>query len=100
VDAAKKLLSSQSGMTGKLDRLEEQGLIQRLPDPEDRRVIRLRVTNSGRKTIDEAFRSSLGVYESMLHEMSPNEREQLATLLGKLLTRLDHLAKSKHAHTG
>jgi hypothetical protein len=41
VDAAKKLLSSQSGMTGKLDRLEEQGLIQRLPDPEDRRVIRL-----------------------------------------------------------
>ncbi|MDP9495349.1 MAG: MarR family transcriptional regulator [Actinomycetota bacterium] len=33
VEVAKKLLSSQSGMTGKLDRLEAQGLIQRLPDP-------------------------------------------------------------------
>ena len=95
VEVAKKLLSSQSGMTGKLDRLEEQGLIQRIPDPEDRRVIRLRVTDSGRRLIDEAFRSSLGVYESILDELSPAEREQLVTLLTKLLKRLDHLAGSK-----
>jgi DNA-binding MarR family transcriptional regulator len=95
VEVAKKLLSSQSGMTGKLDRLEGQGLIQRLPDPEDRRVIRLRVTDSGRSLIDEAFRSSLEVYESILDELSPAEREQLATLLTKLLKRLDHLAESK-----
>jgi DNA-binding MarR family transcriptional regulator len=82
-------------MTGKLDRLEAQGLIQRIPDPEDRRVIRLRVTDSGRSTIDEAFRSSLEVYDSILDDLSPAEREQLATLLTKLLKRLDHLAESK-----
>jgi DNA-binding MarR family transcriptional regulator len=95
VEVAKTLLSSQSGMTGKLDRLEAQGLIQRIPDPEDRRVIRLRVTDSGRSTIDEAFRSSLEVYDSILDDLSPAEREQLATLLTKLLKRLDHLAESK-----
>jgi len=95
VEVAKKLLSSQSGMTGKLDRLEEQGLIQRVPDTEDRRAVRLRVTDSGRRLIDEAFGSSLDVYESILDELSPAEREQLATLLTKLLKRLDHLAKSK-----
>jgi len=99
VEVAKKLLSSQSGMTGKLDRLEEQGLIQRLPDPEDRRVVRLRVTDSGRRLIDEAFSSSLEVYESILDELSTAEREQLATLLTKLLKRLDHLAKSKQVPT-
>jgi DNA-binding MarR family transcriptional regulator len=95
VEVAKKLLSSQSGMTGKLDRLEEQGLIQRIPDPEDRRAVRLRVTSSGRTLIDEAFGSSLKVYESFLDELSLAEREQLATLLTKLLKRLDDLAESK-----
>ena len=95
VEVAKKLLSSQSGMTGKLDRLEEQGLIQRLPDPEDRRVVRLRVTDGGRRLIDEAFSSSLEVYESILDELSPAEKEQLAILLTKLLKRLDHLAAAK-----
>jgi DNA-binding MarR family transcriptional regulator len=95
VEVAKKLLSSQSGMTGKLDRLEEQGLIRRIPDLEDRRVVRLRVTSSGRGLIDEAFISNLKVYESILGGLSRAERKQLATLLTKLLKRLDHLAKSK-----
>lgn len=95
VEVAKKLLSSQSGMTGKLDRLEDQGLIQRLQDLEDRRAVRLRVTDIGRRVIDEAFSSSLRIYESMLAELSPAEGEKLATLLKKLLKRLDHLAKSK-----
>jgi DNA-binding MarR family transcriptional regulator len=95
VEVAKKLLSSQSGMTGKLDRLEEQGLIRRIPDLEDRRVVRLRVTSRGRGLIDEAFVSNLNVYESILDGLAPAERKQLATLLTKLLKRLDHLAKSK-----
>lgn len=42
-------------MTGKLDRLERQGLIQRTPDPEDRRAIRLGLTEDGRTLINEAF---------------------------------------------
>jgi DNA-binding MarR family transcriptional regulator len=82
-------------MTGKLDRLEEQGLIQRIPDPEDRRVVRLHVTDSGRRLIDEAFSSSLEVYESILDEPSPAKREQLVTFLTKLMKRLGHLAKSR-----
>lgn len=99
VEVAKKLLSSQSGMTGKLDRLEQQGLIQRLPDPEDRRVVRLRVTDSGRELINTAFMSSLELYESMLQELSGDERAQLASLLAKLLRRLDHLAQPRPRQT-
>ena len=52
---AQRLQTSQSGMTGKLDRLERHGFIQRSPDPEDRRAIRLWMTDSGRALIDEAF---------------------------------------------
>ena len=79
-------------MTGKLDRLERQGLIQRSPDPEDRRAIRLGITDSGRALIDEAFTTSLSVYQSMLSEFSPTAVKNFEALLEKLLTRLDHLS--------
>src|SRR5690606_30735868 len=35
LEVAQQLRTSQSGMTGKLDRLEEQGLIERVPDADD-----------------------------------------------------------------
>ncbi|MGA8040249.1 MAG: MarR family transcriptional regulator [Acidimicrobiia bacterium] len=95
VEVAQQLLSSQSGMTGKLDRLEEQGLIRREPDPDDRRAIRLHVTESGRTLIDEAFTASLRTYESMLDDMSPAEVKRLGVLLKQLLGRLDHLSHSR-----
>jgi DNA-binding MarR family transcriptional regulator len=92
LQVAHQLLTSQSGMTGKLDRLERQGLIQRTPDPEDRRAIRLGITDAGRALIDEAFTTSLSVYQSMLQELTPTEVKNLEALLEKLLTRLDHLS--------
>lgn len=92
LQVAQQLLTSQSGMTGKLDRLEDQGFIQRNPDPEDRRAIRLGITDAGRALIDEAFTTSLSVYQSMLHGFSPSEARNLEALLEKLLTRLDQLS--------
>ncbi len=48
-------------------------------------MVRLRVADSGRRLIDEAFGSSLEVYGSILDELSPAKREQLATLLSPSL---------------
>lgn len=93
LEVAQQLQTSQSGMTGKLDRLEEQGLIQRSQDPEDRRAIRLGITERGRALIDEAFDTSLRVYEAMLGELTPSEVERLDALLNKLLVRLDEIAE-------
>jgi DNA-binding MarR family transcriptional regulator len=92
LQVAQQLMTSQSGMTGKLDRLERQGLVQRTPDPEDRRAIRLGITDSGRTLIDEAFTASLSVYQSMLEEFTPTEAKDLEGLFEKLLTRLDELS--------
>lgn len=91
LDVAQQLQTSQSGMTGKLDRLEEQGLIERGQDPEDRRAIRLGITDAGRSLIDQAFSTSARVYEAMLEGFTAREREQLGELLDKLLIRLDEL---------
>lgn len=92
LQVAQQLMTSQSGMTGKLDRLERQGLVERTPDREDRRAIRLGITDSGRTLVDEAFTTSLSVYQSMLEGFTPTEAKELEALLEKLLTRLDELS--------
>jgi len=92
LQVAQQLLTSQSGMTGKLDRLERQGLVQRTPDPEDRRAIRLGITDAGQALIDQAFTTCLSVYQSMLDELTPTEVKDFEALLDKLLTRLDELS--------
>lgn len=97
LQVARQLLTSQSGMTGKLDRLESQGLIKRTPDPLDRRAIRLEITDRGRKSIDRAFAAGLDLYESMLGGLSQVEVEDLGQLLEKLLDRLDGLAAARDA---
>lgn len=92
LEVAQQLMTSQSGMTGKLDRLEHSGLIQRIPDAEDRRAMRLEITESGRALIDEAFTKGNKVYQSMLDEFTPTEAKNLDAQLEQLLQRLDELS--------
>ena len=99
VQVAQQLLTSQSGMTGKLDRLERQGLIQRTPDPEDRRAILLGLTESGRALLDEAFTTSLSVYQAMLDGFNTREVKDLEALLEKLLGRLEELSSMRQPWT-
>jgi DNA-binding MarR family transcriptional regulator len=95
VEVAQQLLTSQSGMTGKLDRLEDQGLLERRPDPTDRRVVKLALTDLGRSTVDEAFKTALTLYELMLDRLTKPERATLDELLAKALPRLDELSMKR-----
>ena len=45
---------SLSNASGLIDRLEERGLVERIRVPDDRRVVLVRVTDSGRRTLSEA----------------------------------------------
>lgn len=92
MQVANDLLTSPSGMTGKLDRLEQQGLVERTPHPEDRRAITLGITDTGRTLIDDAFDTSLSVYRSMLENLTPGESENIEMILEKVLTRLEQLS--------
>lgn len=47
-DLSKQLLLDSSSLTGHLDRLEKRGLLQRQDDPEDRRAVRVFLTEKGR----------------------------------------------------
>ena len=46
-DLSETLVVSKSGLTTIIDRLEKRGLLRRVPDPDDRRAIRIAITDEG-----------------------------------------------------
>ena len=67
-----------------LDLLEDRRLLERLPDPKDRRRHSVRLTRAGRTLLGELQESGAAVEEEMLGELSAAERKALHALLLKL----------------
>jgi DNA-binding MarR family transcriptional regulator len=80
------LVLSSGAMTNRIDRVEAAGLVERLPDPGDRRGTLVALTEKGRQVVDEAVLAHLTNEERLLGALSAGEREQLAGLLRTLLT--------------
>ena len=76
---------SSGAMTNRIDRVEALGLVERLPDPHDRRGTLVALTAEGRQTVDAAVVAHLANEERLLGALSPAERGTLARLLRKLL---------------
>ncbi len=83
------LMISSGGLTDRLRRLEEQGLIKREPSPTDRRSLTVTLSSKGKTLIDKAFKEDMQVEETMLSALNKEERKTLATLLAKLLIDLE-----------
>jgi DNA-binding MarR family transcriptional regulator len=79
------VMLSSGGMTKRLDRLEQAGLVERLPDPADRRGRLVALTDRGRKLVDAAVVDHLANEERLLAALSPSERGVVSDLLRKLL---------------
>jgi DNA-binding MarR family transcriptional regulator len=80
---------SSGGMTKRLDRLVDAGLVERRPDPSDRRGTLVRLTALGRQRIDDALAVHVANEEDVLSALSPRERHSLEALLRKLLSSLE-----------
>jgi DNA-binding MarR family transcriptional regulator len=79
------LMLTSGGMTGRLDKLERAGLVQRIPDPADRRALRAQLTVKGRQLVDEAVTAGLAEQAAALSQLPAEQRTQLAGLLRTLL---------------
>ncbi|MBP0462158.1 MarR family winged helix-turn-helix transcriptional regulator [Streptomyces montanisoli] len=81
---ARKLKCEPSNVTGIVDRLEARGLVERRPDPDDRRVKLAAPTASGLATA-KLLRGSLDFAREPLAELSDDERRTLRDLLRRML---------------
>jgi DNA-binding MarR family transcriptional regulator len=85
----KGLMLSSAGMTKRLDALERRGLVRRLPDPDDRRGVRLELTPEGRRLIDRAVAANTAAEAKLVDVLGSRELKLLAGLLRKLLTAVE-----------
>ncbi len=76
-DLSLKMRLAGSTMTRMVDALVQKGLADRQPDVEDRRVVRVRLTESGRRAkqqLDEALQT---FFLTVMRDIPENERGQV-----------------------
>lgn len=82
-------LLTSGAMTNRIDRVEEQGLVERLPDPVDGRGVIVKLTAKGRTLADKAIAAHFEGLAGVLGVLPASERRELGRLLGKLLVALE-----------
>ncbi|MEO8463138.1 MAG: MarR family transcriptional regulator [Chloroflexota bacterium] len=70
---AESLDVSQASATGIIDRMLKRGLIERHRDPDDRRVVRVALTETGRRLIDGVAAERRGRLGTLLNDLSDDE---------------------------
>ena len=80
-----------------VDRMEEKGWVERRPDPADRRVNRIYLTDRGERVFAAILPISLDTVTDALSDLSPTERDLLITLLSNVKSTLQSLAESDTA---
>lgn len=74
-----------SGLSHRLNQLEKAGLIDRSPDPDDRRSSLVRITPAGRKVVDRAIEVLVARKTDACASLSVRQRQNLHSLLDALI---------------
>ena len=81
----RSMMLSSAAMTNRIDRLETRRLVERKPDPNDRRGVKISLTEEGLELIEAAVAAHVEGQNQLLSELDLEDREHLAALLSKLL---------------
>lgn len=87
---AARLGIDRTVMTYLIDSLVESGLVERTPDPLDRRARRIVITEHGRNTVNEIDAHVAEAESGLLAALDPSEREQLLGLIERAAGGLVH----------
>ncbi|MGD1927330.1 MAG: MarR family winged helix-turn-helix transcriptional regulator [Leptolyngbyaceae cyanobacterium] len=86
----KALMISSGTITHRIDQLEQAALVQRIPDPSDRRGTLITLTDKGFHLIEQAVEAHvINADRHILRALDDAERDALAILLRKLLLSLE-----------
>ena len=85
----KELVLTSGAMTNRIDVLEQAGLVQRHPDPADRRGTLIELTKEGMALVDRAMKEHMEGEAAMAAHLTKEEQRDLAGLLQKLLIGME-----------
>ncbi|MCD6359325.1 MAG: MarR family transcriptional regulator [Armatimonadetes bacterium] len=93
-DIAEHLVVSPAHITRLVDDMEAEGYVQRRPDPDDRRALRVVLTEQGAQ-LEETIRPILERFSTdLLSALKPSEQKRLRDYLRRLAERADELCRS------
>ena len=87
-ELSRRLMVSNGNVTGLIDRLVGEGLVERQPSPDDRRAQLVRLTKAGKKAFDTMTPEHQAWVNDLLGGLARNEMQALHELLGKLKSSL------------
>jgi DNA-binding MarR family transcriptional regulator len=76
-EIGERLGAALSTVTQVADRLEQRGWVRRMDDPGDRRVVRLSLTDAGRRLMGERREARRGRLLTLLGDLEPEERDRV-----------------------
>lgn len=84
-DLAEKISLDTSSLTGLIDRTERAGLLERQPDPDDRRALRIYLTSKGRRLLNDlepvVERLQERIHREFFGEYSPDQVSMFMNML-------------------
>ncbi|KUJ65525.1 MarR family transcriptional regulator [Streptomyces albus subsp. albus] len=98
---------AKSSLTGLVDRTAQRGLVQREPDPQDGRAIRVALTVPGAELAEEFYTETCRRVDALPAGLGEADRGRLADLLGRMVLdnrvpavfmELDEAAATAHGH--
>ena len=96
-DIAELFGLAQRSVTDALDGLERANLVQRTPDPVDRRVKQVSITAEGKAAFAATEPLRLSMIENVFGVLSPEDREQLLRIVNLLLAQVEAVAQNADA---
>lgn len=85
---SRMLLVNRANVTGLVDRMERDGLLERFSEPGDRRMRIIRMTEKGREILEKAVQPYLERVDGIMGALSTKEREDLLGILDRLRERV------------
>lgn len=64
--------------------LEEEGLVERNSDPDDRRVVRIKITEAGQQALREVHREWMNMLQGLVEYLGEEDAKQLTQLLNRV----------------
>ena len=90
VNMANSLLITQAAITGIIDRLENQSLVERVRKSEDRRVIHVSITPKGREISKKAGRLHRNFVEKALQSLTESDIANMLNALSKMNNAIEN----------
>jgi DNA-binding MarR family transcriptional regulator len=94
---ADRVVRTTGGMTKIIDRLQRAGLVERFPDPDDRRALLVGLTRKGVRISDKASDAYKSGRERILRQLGRDEIDDIDQGLRRLLTVFEHDYKGELA---